>query len=127
MDFFKIIVAAITGTMLAIVLKEQKPFLGVALSCVCALYIFFLGLPYLDRATTFVRVFYSSIGESGYMSSLLKITGIAILSTFASNICSDAGMSAVSSAVNFVGKIICMCMTLPIISDFFKELITILP
>ena len=127
MDFFKIIVAAITGTMLALVLKEQKPFLGIAIGLVCALYVFFLGVPYLDRATTFVRVFYSSVGGGGYMSTLLKITGIAILSTFAANICSDAGMSAVSSAVNFVGKIICMCMTLPVITDFFEELITILP
>lgn len=127
MEFLKIIVAAITGTMLALVLKEQKPFLGVSLAVVCALYIFFLGLPYLDRVTTFVRIFYSSVGGGGYMGSLLKITGIAILSTFASNICTDAGMSAVASAVNFVGKIICMCMTLPVITDFFEELITILP
>ena len=128
MDGIKIMVTAIVGVMLALVLKEQKPYMGIALTVVCAVYIFFLGLPYLDRVTSYVRVFYSSFGsDKGYMSTLLKITGIAILSTLAANICSDAGMSAVSSAVNFTGKIICMCMTLPVIADFFQELINILP
>ncbi len=128
MDWIKIMVAALTGVMLSLVLKEQKPYLGIALATVCAVYIFFLGLPYLDTMTSYVRVFYSSLGGSrGYMGILLKITGIAVLSTFAANICSDAGMSAVAYAVNFTGKIICMCMTLPVVADFLQELINILP
>ena len=128
MDGIKIMVAALTGVMLSLVLKEQKPYLAVALSTVCAIYIFLLGLPYLDATTSYMRVVYSSLGgDRGHMKTLLKITGIAVLATFTANICSDAGMSAVSNAVGFAGKIICMCMTLPVIADFFNELINILP
>ena len=128
MDVVKIMVMATVGAVLAMVLKEQKQSMGVLLGAVCALLIFFMGLPYLDKIVSYVKVLYSTFGGAdGYMGTLLKITGIAALSTLAANICSDAGMSAISGVVLFSGKIICMFLTLPVIGEFFKELINILP
>ncbi len=124
----KIMAIAITGTLLALILKEQKAYLGISLALVCSMCIFFLGLPYLEKIVSYARTLYSAFEDTDtYMSVLLKITGIAAVSSLTSSICADAGMSAVSAVVGFCGKIICVCFTLPVISDFFYEILRVLP
>ncbi|MBQ3181155.1 MAG: hypothetical protein IJB50_00110 [Clostridia bacterium] len=124
----KIMAMAIVGTMLSLILKEQKSYFGIATALLCAMTVFFMGLPYLERIVSYVRVLYSSFsGSDFYMSTLLKITGIASVSVITSGLCADAGMSALSGVVNLCAKIICLCLTLPIIGDFFYELLSVLP
>ena len=124
----KIMAMAIVGSLLALILKEQKAYFGVTVGLMCALCVFFMGLPYLERIVSYVRVLYSSFGGvDDYMSTLLKITGIGTVCVVTSGLCSDAGMSAISSVVNFCGKVIFLCLTIPVISDFFYELLNVLP
>lgn len=128
MDGIKIMVLAIVGTLLALVLKEQKTYFGISLGLLCALCVFFMGLPYLEKTITYARTLYSTLDNAdGYISILLKITGIATVATLTSNLCSDSGMSSIASVVNFCGKVICMCLTLPVIGNFFEELMSVLP
>lgn len=124
----KIMAMAIVGTLLSLILKEQKQYFGVVVGLLCAMTVFFMGLPYLEKIVSYVRVLYSSFGGAdAYMSTLLKIMGIASVSVVTSGLCLDAGMSAISSVVTFCGKIICLFLTLPVISDFFSELLGVLP
>lgn len=124
----KIMALAITGTMVALILKEQKTYFGISVGLLCTLSVFFMGLPYLERVISYVRVLYSSLnGADSYMGTLLKITGIAIVTMITSSLCADAGMSAISTVVKFCGKVICLFITMPIISDFLYELLRVLP
>ena len=124
----KIMATAVVGTMLALFLKEQKQYIGIAMGLLCAMCIFFMGFGYLERAVSYVRVLYSAFdSSSGYMVVLLKITGVAVIATLASDLCSDAGMSAVSTAVIFTGKLFCLCMIFPVIENFFEGILSILP
>ena len=128
MDAIKIMVLAITGTMLTLVLKEQKQSLGMTLAVLCALSVFFAGLPYLEEIVTYVRTLHKSLGAVGsYIGVLLKITGIATISGMAAKLCADAGMSAVSAAVTLSGKVICISLVLPVIAKFLNGLLSILP
>lgn len=128
MDAVKIMATAIVIIMLALLLKEQKPYMATALVIVGALYIFFLVLPYLDRIASYIRVLYSETGEKDfYMNTVLKITAISIIASLTSNLCKDSGMSAVASVVTLSAKAICMCMTLPVMADFFENLLLVLP
>lgn len=124
----KIMAMAIVGTMLALILKEQNPYLGLSMAIICSLSIFFMGLPYLEKILSYVRVLYSAFkGADEYMSVFLKITGIGAVASLTSNLCKDAGMSALASTTSFCAKVICVCLTLPVISDFFGELLSVLP
>lgn len=128
MDAVKIMATAVVLIMLALLLKEQKPYMSTALIVVGTLYIFFLGLPYLDKIATYIRMLYSKTGESDfYMNTVLKITAISIIASLTANLCKDSGMSAVASVVTISAKAICMCMTLPVMADFFENLLTVLP
>ena len=124
----KIMAVAVVGTMLALVLKEQKQYMALTIGLMCAMCVLFMAFPYLERTVSYIRVMYSAFDESsGYMGILLKITGIATISTLSADLCSDAGMSALSSAVIFSGKLLCICLVFPVIESFFENIIRVLP
>lgn len=127
MDTVKIMGMAIVGIMLSLVLKEQKQYLGVSVALICSVCLFFMLLPYLEKVISYVKVLYSAMGNDGIMGILIKITGIGALTTLTSNLCRDAGFSAIASVVVFSGKAICMCLVLPVVSSFFTQLLSVLP
>ena len=62
-----------------------------------------------------------------FISCLLKITGISILTEYAVSICKDSGEGAIASKIDFGGKIIIISMSIPIIGTTLESLIKILP
>lgn len=62
-----------------------------------------------------------------FITVLIKITGIAILTEFAVSICKDSGESAIASKVDMGGKVIIVSMSIPIIAGLLETMIKILP
>ena len=62
-----------------------------------------------------------------FLSILLKITGIAIITEFAVSICTDAGEKAIASKIEIGSKVIIIAMSIPIISSLLELIIEILP
>ena len=65
--------------------------------------------------------------NNAFISILLKITGISILTEYAVSICKDAGESSIANKVDFGGKIIVISMSIPIISTTLETLTKLLP
>ena len=65
--------------------------------------------------------------NSEYLSILLKITGIAMLTEFAVSICNDSGESAIANKIDLGGKIIIISISIPIIVALIELIISILP
>ena len=126
MDTVKIMAMAIVGVMLSLVLKEQKQYLGTAVAIICSVCLFFMLLPYLEKVVSFVKVLSSSL-QGEFLKIILKITGIGAITNLTSNLCRDAGFSAIASLVVFSGKAMCMCMVLPVIVKFLNSIVGILP
>jgi len=128
MDAIKIMATAIVGVMLVLMLKEQKPYIAVALVVMCTLYIFFVGLPYLDRVVSYIKTVQLTLDKSNsYMSTVVKITAISIVASLTASLCKDSGMSSVASVVMITSKAICMCMTLPVVAEFVQNILSVLP
>lgn len=58
--------------------------------------------------------------DNGYIELLLRITGVALITQFAADICNDSGLSALSSKVEFAGKTVILVMSLPVIEALLK-------
>lgn len=128
MVWIKVMAIAIVGCLLSLVLKEQKSYFGQMLALASCLLIFFMGLPYLERVISYAKSLYSSFGGSIiYMETLLKVTAITIVSLLTCNFCKDAGISSIASFVEVCAKLICLFITIPVISDFMRELFVLLP
>ncbi len=126
MDTVKIMAMAVVGIMLSLVLKEQKQYLGTTVAIICSVCLFFMLLPYLEKVVSYIKLLSSTL-QGDFLRTILKITGIGAVTTLTSNLCRDAGFSAIASVVVFSGKAICMCIVLPVIGSFLNGILSILP
>ena len=62
-----------------------------------------------------------------FLSLLIKITGIAVLTEFAVSVCKDSGESAIASKIDMGGKVVIISMSIPIIAGLLETIIKILP
>lgn len=62
-----------------------------------------------------------------FITLLIKITGIAILTEFAVSICKDAGESSIASKIDTGGKVIIVSMSIPILAGLLETVVKILP
>ncbi len=88
-------------------------------------------LTIMDKLTGIINMFNSLANKANvnnqFFSILLKITGIAFLTEFASSICKDSGETAIATKIDFGGKAIIIGMSIPIISALLDLIIKILP
>lgn len=128
MDIIKIVAIGITGAFFSLFLKEYKPPLSVALAVITGCAVLFFAFPEIEKITSFAKVLYHAAGgKDAHIDSVLKITGIACLAWFGSDICKDAGLSSVSSAIVIAGKAVCLGMCIPVMSQLFDMIVKILP
>jgi len=128
MDIIKIIGVGFMALIIAVIIKQYKPEFAMYVSLMAGAIIIFL---VIDKVTGIINMLTNLSKKTGvnaeYLSILLKITGIAILTEFAVSICKDAGESAIASKVDFGGKIIVISMSIPIISALLEIIMKIIP
>jgi len=128
MDVVKIIGVGLIALIIIIIIKQYKPEFTIYISLIAGTIIIFM---VFDKVSAIVNMLTTLSKKSGingeYLSILLKITGIAILTEFAVSICKDSGETAIASKVDFGGKIIIISMSVPIISALLELIIDILP
>lgn len=88
--------------------------------------ILFLSLDTLTGIIDFVRSLNENYNNA-FISILLKITGISILTEYAVSICKDSGESSIANKIDFGGKIIVISMSIPVISTALESLTKLLP
>ncbi len=118
MVIFKLIGIGLTGAVLSLLLKRQRPEIAIAIPIITAVTILLICAPYLSAA---IDGFYNITDISGidmtHMQAVLKIIGIAYICQFASDICKDAGEGSISAKIELGGKIIIITLSMPIIYD----------
>lgn len=127
-EIIKIIGIGLIALVIAIILKQYRPEYAIYVSMIAGVLILFLSM---EKITGIINLL-QSISDKTYinkqfLSILLKITGIAIITEFAVSICSDAGEKAIASKIEIGSKVIIIAMSIPIISSLLELIIEILP
>ncbi len=127
MEIFKIVAAATAGTVLAVTLKKESPQLSMAVSIITGIVIFLQLLGYFsDIITQLYNMTALSGIETEYISIILKVTGIAYITQIGSEICKDAGESAIGTKIEIAGKVLIAAACLPLISMLFGTVMDLL-
>ena len=122
-DIIKIIGIGFVTLIITIMLKEYKKDFAIYVTLIGGMLIIFLMIDYLESIVGFI----SGLSENNdFILLLLKITGISILTEFATSICRDSGESAIASKVDLGGKIIVISMSIPVISATLNGLLRLL-
>ena len=127
-EIIKIIGIGLIALVIAIILKQYRPEYAIYVSIVAGILI----LVFIMSKITGIINLLQSISDKTYinkqfLSILLKITGIAIITEFAVSICTDAGEKAIASKIEIGSKVIIIAMSIPIISSLLELIIEILP
>ncbi len=127
-EIIKIVGIGLIALVIAIILKQYRPEYAIYVSIVAGILI----LVFIMSKITGIINLLQSISDKTYinkqfLSILLKITGIAIITEFAVSICTDAGEKAIASKIEIGSKVIIIAMSIPIISSLLELIIEILP
>ena len=116
MDILKITVLGIGGVLLALMLKQTKPEYSLFLSmsvCVC---IFLYILSRLQTVFGYLQQLQALVNIDGvYLDTILKMLGITYITQFASDLCKDAGYSAVSGQIELFARISILFLSFPVL------------
>jgi len=128
MEIIQIVGIGIIAAVLAVLLKQQKPELAIHISIAAGVIIFLLMLGKLISVIQILQEMSQKVQmDFAYLSTVLKIIGIAYIAEFGSQVCKDAGEGAIASKIEFGGKIIIMVMAVPIIIALLDLILQIIP
>lgn len=128
MDIIKIIGIGFISLIVTIILKEYRKEYAIYAVIICGAIILLYSLNTVSSIVNFLsEISKNRSFNTDFISCLLKITGISILTEYAVSICKDSEESAIASKIDFGGKILVISMSIPIISTTLESLIKILP
>lgn len=127
MQILQVIGIGLAATVLVVILTRERPDMAMLLSLTTGIVIFLLIVPQVaEVARLLEELTLRAHVKILFITSILKIIGIAYLAEFAGQVCRDAGQVAVASKVEMAGKIIILALAIPIISavlDLFLKLV----
>ncbi|GAB6087775.1 stage III sporulation protein AD [Alkaliphilus crotonatoxidans] len=128
MEIFQIVAIGLVATVLAILVKNQKPELGIYISLVTGFVIFIFVLAKLQSVIEILNQLANKISiDDIYLATILKIVGIAYIAEFGAQVCKDAGEGVIASKIEFAGKVLIMVMAVPILVSLMDLIINMVP
>lgn len=128
MDIIKIIGVGLIALIIIIIVKQYRPEFTMYVSVAAGIIILLL---VMDKLSVIINLLTNLANRTSinneFIFLLIKITGIAILTEFASSVCKDSGETAIASKVDMGGKIIIIAMSIPIIASLLETILKVLP
>lgn len=127
MNIFQIIGVGFVSTILAIILRKQRPEIAFAIPVVATVIIVISVAPHIENVITIFENIAESAGiENNYIKIVIKIIGVAYICQFSAELCKDAGETAIASKIEFGGKIIILSLSAPILYSLLDLVRTII-
>jgi len=127
-EIVKIIGIGFIALIIGIILKQYKPEYALYVSIIAGILILFMVMEKLSGIINLLKsISNKTYINNEFLSILLKITGIAIITEFAASICADVGEKAIATKIEIGSKVIIIAMSIPIISNLLELIIEILP
>lgn len=128
MEIVKIIGIGLVALIIIVILKQYRPEFAMYVSLSAGVIIFALIFTKLSGIIELLKNLSSKASiNNQFITLLIKITGIAILTEFAVSVCKDTGETAIANKVDLGGKVIIMSMSIPIMCSLLETIVKILP
>lgn len=128
MEIFQVVGVGLTGAMLAVYVKERNKEVAVLISLATGLIIFIFAL---SKVGAVLQVLEELAARAEinifYLTTVLKIMGIAYIAEFGAQVCRDAGEGSTATKIEFAAKILVMVLALPIIVAILESILRLLP
>ena len=123
MDIIKIAILGIAGVLLALPLKKERSEYSIFISMTVCICIFVYLLSKVETILKFVEHLETMINVDGrYISLVLKMVGITYVAEFATNICKDAGYTAIGNQIEIFAKLSILVVSVPVLNVFLETI-----
>ncbi|MBB6697606.1 MULTISPECIES: stage III sporulation protein AD [Clostridium] len=127
MEIIKITSFAFVALFLLIIFKDEREDISIFITLITSVIIIF----FLLSKINFIFQFLQSIAlkaniDAVYLSTVMKILGIAYVASFCSEICKDAGANSIASKVELSGKILILFLAIPILMAVLDAILKIM-
>lgn len=113
----RIVGIALISAVLYVLIKKYSPEYASLAQIGAVILVLLAVYPYICDVIDF---FSSSIIDRSYIKLLLRMTGVAVLTQFAADVCADSGETALASKVEFAGKSIILALSLPTVKTLLE-------
>lgn len=128
LEIVQIVGLGMITTVLVVLLRPQRPEIAIQLAIIASIIIFMLLLSKISAVLDLLNIYASRVNiDNVYLSTLIKIIGIAYIAEFGSEICKDAGEVSIASKIELAGKVIIVVLAVPIITSLLELVIRIMP
>lgn len=128
MEILYVVGFALVVAVFAVLLREERPEMALLLVLGFGVLIFILVLGKMGAVIGLFRDLSRLAGvDELYLTTLLKILGIAYIAEFGAQICRDAGEGTIASKIEMVGKILILVLALPIFVAIMEVIVRLLP
>lgn len=128
MEIARIVGLALITTIFALIIRREKPALALMLSLSFSLMVL---LAVMGKLATIINVLQEMADQADanffFLSTVLKILGVAYLTELGAAICRDAGEEAIATKMELAARIIIAVMALPIMVAILQTLMEIMP
>lgn len=128
MDIARVVAFAFISVVLIVVLRQERPELAMLVGVAAGAMLVLQMLAPLGQAVTALADMAARAKvERFYLDTVLRVIGVAYLAEFGSQICRDAGESALASKVELGGKVIIMVLAVPVVTAVVDVVLRLLP
>ena len=127
MNITQIVAFGLVATFIIVLLKQYKSEYAIYASVIAGATLLIFAVSKVGTIINLLENLVDTVGiNKEFFKILLKITGIAYLVEFASNMCKDAGESAIGSKIELAGKLLIVTLSIPIISTLVETITEII-
>jgi len=128
MEILQVVGFGLVGAILAVFVRERHKELAIFISLATGVIIFLFALSRISGVlNTLTELAARANVNMFYLTTILKIIGIAYIAEFGAQVCRDAGEGSIASKIEFAAKILVMVMALPIIVAILETILRLIP
>lgn len=127
MEIMKIIVIALTGLIVASLLKTVNKEITIYVVLATVIIIVFLIINKLAEIFLFIEEIYDGITYGReFFPIILKILAVAYITDFTAQLCKDSGEGSIGTKVELAGKITIFYVAMPILKSILEMIKTLI-
>lgn len=121
MEILKIVALALTGVLLAALMKNINKEFAIYIVLATVIILFLSIIDRLADIFKFIEDIYDSItyGRT-FFPIILKVLAVAYITDFTSQLCKDAGEGSIASKVELAGKVVIFYLAIPILTAIME-------
>lgn len=127
MEIIKVVSFALVALVIILIFKDRKNDLAIQISILAGILIFIFTLSKITAVINLLQTLALKANvDFIYLSTVIKILGIAYIASFCSELCKDAHENNLASQVEFAGKVFILVLAIPILMAVLQSVLKLM-